>query len=75
MLIEIGIPIPIIPLSKNGKPNKYQVKSLIMLLNHIKKIHNIVDINTHSDFGKENCPGYDLEKIIKEYNNNPWRKK
>jgi hypothetical protein len=59
----------------SGSPTKRQTKSLGQLLDNLKSTYDIENINMHSDFGKENCPGYDLEKFVREYNNSGWKVK
>lgn len=54
---------------KNGSPTKKQFKSLELLLNNLVSKYNLEKINTHSNFGKPSCPGYDIEDYIEKYNN------
>ena len=56
---------------KDGSPSQEQVDSLDYLIeDHIlTKLPNL-NLYSHADFGKENCPGNTLYKYIQEKNNN-----
>jgi len=50
-------------------PTFTQKKSLFFLLRHLMKEHNVLRVNIrgHSFYGKENCPGYEVEDLLEEF--------
>jgi hypothetical protein len=55
------------PDNKNGgEPTPYQINSLIWLIDFLRELRNL-RVRGHNDFGKVNCPGDTLSKLIERY--------